>query len=442
MSDSEYLNQYQAAVQSGFSPALLKHFTKHCPKYKEDRRLSCKIEQGFYYYRLADLKAYNKYLWEEWPVPPGKDRAPIPEAIRQDLFQETGFSCGLCSHTDDLEMAHIKPWKTSKCNHPHNLLASCASHHKRYDKGTQNALEQKSIEAVKDRFLEASRFQWHCQAAPVVHSLRLTRFLQEQADALESLPPENRDVLAAVTKTLVQEFQPPDPASASTSEIKEAVVANNKNIEKLQKHSSLPTMTTRQMLEQIQPENEDEEIAQLLESLADEECPHCWGRGFIGWNNLVCQYCEGDGLISKEEVEDYQKEEIDEEECPHCAGKGTTGLRSSQCAYCKGDTVVTRKELKDYSSKNIDEIECPHCNGRGTIGQKGTYCSYCDGEQVVSKTDAQNYQPRELDEVPCPRCGGRGFKFSGDECDLCKGEAVVNRGIDRAYRSKYGSYFD
>ncbi|MDR3615373.1 MAG: hypothetical protein P4L53_17575 [Candidatus Obscuribacterales bacterium] len=39
MSENEFVNQYQAAAEIGLSSELLKHFTKHCRKYKDDHRL-------------------------------------------------------------------------------------------------------------------------------------------------------------------------------------------------------------------------------------------------------------------------------------------------------------------------------------------------------------------------------------------------------------------
>lgn len=93
---------------------------------------------------------------------------------------------------------------------------------------------------------------------------------------------------------------------------------------------------------------------------------------------------------------EYDPKEIDEKPCPHCDGRGTIGFNGEFCKYCGGSQVVTEEDAANYSFDDMEEVVCPHCEGNGRTRLNGEFCIYCKGDCLVSKEMADEYDADEL----------------------------------------------
>ena len=86
-------------------------------------------------YDETKLIEFNNYLNSPWPFTKKAHRPAIPEAIKEDIRQESHYSCAICGHMDNGEVAHIEAVSNTLNNSPENLIYLCPNHHTKYDYG-------------------------------------------------------------------------------------------------------------------------------------------------------------------------------------------------------------------------------------------------------------------------------------------------------------------
>ena len=77
----------------------------------------------------------KNYLNQPWPLPENGKRPSIPNLIKEDIKRESHYSCAICGHMDNGEVAHIEPVSETLNNSPDNLIFLCPNHHTKYDYG-------------------------------------------------------------------------------------------------------------------------------------------------------------------------------------------------------------------------------------------------------------------------------------------------------------------
>ncbi|MDQ5936982.1 MAG: hypothetical protein QG574_4322 [Cyanobacteriota bacterium erpe_2018_sw_21hr_WHONDRS-SW48-000092_B_bin.40] len=432
---TEPISELEAALLLGISPQLLKNFTQNCPKTGQTKLLQFVEERsGVLYFLKDNLVHYDAYLREKWPTREAATRAHIPDSVKSEIRRESRFGCAICQHTNNLEVAHIKSWKTSKCNHPHNLLLLCPNHHTQYDYGHKlhDCLKIEDVNAIKNEMIQASRYKYQMLLEPANSAIRLTKTIDNLNKALKQVDTDSALGLKTIAVELItasEAIETIDTGNASLNK------ANAKAASALKSARNQVNANLTQALEEVSQVASDYD--ELLDSLDGEECPHCNGRGKTGLVGDICVYCRGNGSVTVEELKEYDPDEIDKVECPRCAGRGTIGFRGEFCAYCKGSQVVSKEDVKNYDEDDFDEVDCPHCGGRGTIGLRGEFCSYCKGDCVVSTEDGQEYNRDEIDEVDCPHCQGNGQQFDGEMCKYCFGDTYVDQEKYDAYAKRF-----
>lgn len=56
-----------------------------------------------------------------------RDRAPIPQTIRDAIFARDEYRCRQCGSTNGLQIDHIHPWSRGGSNEPDNLQLLCST---------------------------------------------------------------------------------------------------------------------------------------------------------------------------------------------------------------------------------------------------------------------------------------------------------------------------
>jgi DnaJ-class molecular chaperone len=428
------LNEIEAAMRMGISVELLRYFTKKCPKQGEIKLLvpTTVGEQTFYEQQKVD--EYRRYLNKPWPHEKGK-RPPIPDPIKQDIRLESHLWCAVCGNPNNNEVAHIEAVADTLNNSPENLIYLCPNHHTAYDLGFKPSsnVNMEAIRAAKiikrESRLRMMRFE--ANASKLLHSViasleKLGKDIAaaKSADLTSVIQTETRQLLSAIP-TLLNEAEAAARKDSDFSAVDRAVSqfapTIGKHIIGLTSHSNESQVRTA-------AKSVVDSVNAALATLDEVECPHCGGQGMTGLVGDLCNFCHGDQVVTHEQAESYNPEDLDEAECPRCCGRGMTGLVGDVCAFCNGSCIVTREEAKSYDPSEIEEVLCPHCGGQGTTGLVGDLCKYCGGSCYVSKRDASSYSAKDIDEVNCPHCGGRGMQgLSSYVCGYCNGAQRVSR---------------
>lgn len=68
------------------------------------------------------LHIQHKYRFQRWA-----NRAPIPKAVRELVYQRDGFKCVKCATTEGLSIDHVIPWSRGGPDHPDNFQTLCRS---------------------------------------------------------------------------------------------------------------------------------------------------------------------------------------------------------------------------------------------------------------------------------------------------------------------------
>lgn len=410
------LNKYQAAALLDISPKLIEYFTKKTVKSKDNRKLIAKITKPELLFEKNDLEGYDNWLRAPWPAPP-KKRPHLPDAIREEIKQESNFECAICCKSGEAgEAAHIEPVRQGKCNHPHNLIWLCSNHHTKFDNGCwgpkENSVEV--VRSIKNTLLHFNRFAWQSQADI---SQQIATILHICKELLEQL------------KTGVKE----DEASA-INRIAEKLLDLLPNLTEKQKSKS-----TKQTLEQLSEDIEQERIKpkpntrrkleiatsyeeEYLDKSGLKRCPLCLGENHI--YHYDCPVCGGDGSIRSNVYPDLSP--FERIKCKLCKGSGLNNHMT--CPVCVGDGEIERRfdEVIDYSQ--YDDVECPLCEG--TTKHNYDDCPVCNAEGYLPQRVAFNVDTREYDEVECPLCEARGI-YNHDTCPACRGDRYMQRRFAR-----------
>ena len=132
MSSADRINEYEAAVEYGFSPELLRWLTQNAVVNNE--KLPFDEVDGVFYFTREALRELDKKMSGKWPMPPKGTRPIIPAGIQREIKEEARFSYPVC-HWAQGELAHIRAVSKTCCNHPANLIYLCPNHHSEYDFG-------------------------------------------------------------------------------------------------------------------------------------------------------------------------------------------------------------------------------------------------------------------------------------------------------------------
>ena len=439
------VTKIEAAIRIGIGMELLEYCCVRCPKPKQTRVLAVVNTAQGDMIDEKELNDFHTYLHSPWPLPPKGDRPYLPDIVKEDIRQECHYSCAICGHMDNGEVAHIKPVADTLNNGPDNLIYLCPNHHTKYDLGyapAANITEQEIMAAKLMKRNSRQRMMKHEGNVTKVYRVLLSSIAKIK-EKIEDLPSKN---LVSIYETeantlmgLLSEMT--EQAQEYASKDLEVDVAKKVLIEKapaiakatlgLQPNESGKELRSRM--------TQMAEIAKkVLIDLDEAECPRCGGRGVTGVVKDYCAYCKGSCFVTKKEAEEYDPEEIDEVECPHCGGIGTIGLNQHWCPVCRGSCFVSRDDAELYDENEIDEVDCPHCNGSGQLGYDQHYCPFCKGACRITNAEAAEYDEDKIDEVECPHCNGRGTRgLVGDECKICLGACVVPASKAQAYRDRY-----
>jgi DnaJ-class molecular chaperone len=433
--------EIEAAMQLGITIKLLRYFTKKCPKYGESRLLHKKEVDGIVYHETDDILSYQRYLSEPWPKRPDSERPHIPDAIKEDVKAECHLACAICGDMNRGEVAHIEAVAATANNSPENLVFLCPNHHTEYDLGFKPN-SNVSLEALKaakllKREARVRMLRYEANAYKAVASVLST--VKKLEGKLRSLEP---GPLIEVYETELSALMRDLPAVLETSQAAARKDTTPDNIANLINKAAPTIVRATNGLERSTSSTKIRNAATTviaavetcLVELDEVECPHCGGRGTTGLVGDYCAYCKGDMVVSEEQADAYDPDEINETDCPHCAGRGLTGIGGFLCGYCRGSCKVSRPMAQMYDPDEMDEVDCPHCLGRGITGYSGDICSYCDGACRVSSAVSEAYNRDDIDEVNCPHCNGRGLTGRvGDICHYCRGSQVVSHAKADAY---------
>ncbi|WHY01093.1 HNH endonuclease [Neobacillus sp. DY30] len=431
------INKIEAAIFLGISIELIDYFTKNCPKSGETRTLPVqRTDHGDFFFR-DDLIQYSVYLSRPWPKTKNGTRPTIPTAIRDDIKKESHYSCAICGHMENGEIAHIEAVARTYNNSPENLILLCPNHHSQYDFGYKPASnvtfeEVRAAKIIKQnsrrRMLkfEANAANSLIQLINTINNIENTLSRENNDNIKNIYINEAKQLLVKIPEVTKIALEEAKRDSSSTTEVEKMML------------DAIPNLT-KSVAVKIQDSDDKQEIRDIMSDVIKQAndiiididetyCPRCGGKGTTGLIGDLCTYCKGSCFVSKQEADEYDDAEIDEVDCPRCCGAGTTGLVGDLCAYCKGSQFVSKEQAEQYDETEIDEVDCPRCYGRGTKGLVGDLCAYCQGSQFVSKEQAEQYDETKIDEVECPRCYGRGTTgLVGDLCAYCKGSQFVSK---------------
>lgn len=427
------ITKIEAAIKLGVGMDLLEHFCEKCPKPKQDRKLATVSTAQGDMIDEKELENFQRYLHSAWPKPPKGNRPYLPEAMKEDIRQESHYGCAICGHMDNGEIAHIEPVAETLNNGPDNLIYLCPNHHTKYDYGakpTSNITidEVHAAKALKRR----SRQRMLQYEGNVTRALKsLLRMISDIQKKLKLGPDAT---LISIYETEAKALLPlvndlTDAANAAAQQDREEDVSQ----ELLAMKSPLLTKAVAGIRKESTARDVREAVSHvagisdgILIDLDQEDCPRCGGRGMTGLVGDLCAYCRGSCVVSRQEAEEYDPEDIDEAECPHCHGNGTLGYDQHWCPYCHGSCLVSRDEAEDYDESEIDEVDCPYCNGRGILGYDQHFCPYCKGACRITKAEAEEFDENEIDEVDCPHCNAHGtIGHDQHYCPFCKGACRI-----------------
>ena len=352
------LSKIEAAMKLGVSVELIEYFTKKCPKSGENLKLVVvKTDLGEMYDEIK-LIEYNNYLNSPWPLSPKAHRPAIPDAIKEDIKQESHYSCAICGFMDNGEVSHIEAVSNTLNNSPENLIYLCPNHHTKYDYGytlSSNITigEVRAAKLIKRK----SRFRiLKYEANATKYLFTIINFLKKIENQLKEEENDNLILIYHTEMKKITELIPDLAQKSHEQAAKGEFVTKTEQI--LSKHA--PELTKFANAGTIQNSNKDLRTAvnsiishtsDIIIDIDEVDCPHCGGSGETGRVGDICAYCGGSCVVSREKSEEYDRDEIDEVDCPHCGGSGETGRVGDICALCKGSCVVSHETKVAYFEK-------------------------------------------------------------------------------------------
>jgi hypothetical protein len=124
----DIISIHETSIILGLPEFLIRDFVSY---EFNGRKLACVHKNPLeYIFELSEVDEFREHLDKPWP---GTDRIPPPDFIRRYLKYESQGCCALCRNAKpNYEYAHIRPWPSSRCNNPHNLLHLCLDCHRSY----------------------------------------------------------------------------------------------------------------------------------------------------------------------------------------------------------------------------------------------------------------------------------------------------------------------
>lgn len=438
------ITKIDAAIKLGVGMELLEHFCEKCPKPKQDRTLDTVSTSQGDMVDETELESFQRYLHSPWPKPPKGNRPHLPEAMKEDVRQESHYGCAICGHMDNGEVAHIEPVADTLNNGPDNLIYLCPNHHTKYDYGTKPSSNITTDEVRAAKTLKRRSRQRMLQyEGNVTRALKaLLRMISDIRKELKQVP---NATLMSIYETEAKSLLPlVNDLTANANQAAQKDREEDASCELIAKKSPLLSKAVAG----IRKESTARDVRDALSHVADisdgvlidldeKDCPRCGGRGMTGLVGDLCAYCRGSCVVSRHEAEEYDPDAIDEVDCPHCHGNGTLGFDQHWCPYCQGSCLVSRDEDEDYEESEIDEVDCPHCSGQGVIGLDQHYCPYCKGACRITKTAAEDFDEDEIDEIDCPHCNAIGtIGCDQHYCPFCNGACRMTAAEAAAYKPK------
>jgi len=391
MSKSKKINEYEAAIEFGFSPELLRWFTKN--PIIDEEKLPFKEVDGLYFFRILDLHKINKKMLGKWPLPAKGTRPTIPAGIKREIKEEAQFSCPVC-HRPQGELAHIRPVSKTYCNHPNNLIFLCPNHHSEYDYGyIYENVNLEDVKAFKDSLARFKKLQWSLKGQIIqtyLGALNTAKSLLEINDSVRKCidDSEFEKVLNKVTASI------------------------NKKRKKTKARLKLTV------------ENLEAEIKGYTTSHSKSLCPLCHGKGSTSFYD-PCPVCLGNGELTKgnhrlDRLDDYTL--ID---CRLCEGTGRKD--GDDCPVCLGECQIPQGLDENHDWSQYELVDCRICQGLGR--KDGDDCPVCLGDCQIPQGMDENHDWSQYELIDCRLCEGLGRK-DGDDCPVCLGDCQIPQGMD------------
>ena len=428
--NSNILDQYEAAALLCMSPELLVFLTTHQVKSKDKRKLRVsREERGVVYFDKTELDSYNAWLKAPWPAKAGA-RPGLPTAIRQEVRLEANLECALCKTSGQTgEAAHIDPVKTSKNNHPHNLIWLCANHHTKFDNGClgPKGASNEVVAALKIGLQHFKRAAWQGQAEvskQIAATLSLCGLMQKKLGTAMTAV-ETKALEGVATQAL--QLLPQLALQSAVSVVKPTLEQMTEELAAIDADLtvSIRTRTRRRLKKALSFE------AEFLSRSGLVRCPLC--DGSKTHNGYDCPVCGGEGAVSKDLRVDLDDFELID--CKLCSGTGKHN--GDDCPACGGEGALEQRVADRTDFSMYESVRCPACKGKGR--RNGDDCSECGGDREIPKWAAERIDLGKFEEVDCPRCEGSGF-YEGESCPECHGERTMERRYaDRVDLSKYDS---
>ncbi len=429
------ITKIDAAIALGVGMELLEYFCKTCPKPNAKRKLPVvNTDQG----EMIDedeLRRFQRFLHDPWPMPAKGARPSIPKPIREDIKRESHLACAICGNLNKGEVAHITAVADTMNNGPDNLIFLCPNHHTEYDYGfklSTNVTEEEVRAAKLIKRMSRQRMMKYEQDVTRLLRSLLASIRKIQADIkgassknFTSIYETEAKTLLGIIPELTAKAQEKAKSDAPSDEIEKLLVQKSPLFAKasLGVQADSPSKTVREALSGVSALAND-----VLVELDEVECPRCHGRGMTGLIGNFCAYCGGSCYVTEKEAEKYDPSKIDEVKCPHCKGNGVLGYDQHYCPYCHGACLVSSSDAEEYDPDEIDEVKCPHCKGNGILGYDQHFCPYCNGACRISQEESDEYDPDEIDEVKCPHCKGNGvLGYDQHYCPYCNGACRISR---------------
>lgn len=343
----------QAAIITGFSPALLKKLVSYAPKYGHNRKLQVVQRRPEHLFDENELHSFKAYLEQPWPKPPKSKRPTIPSYIIADIKAECHYRCAICGDMNNGEVAHIDAVSKTVNNSPDNLLLLCPNHHTQYDLGyrASSNIAADDVRAAKamarNARRRALRFEANATGAylAVIEKLRRIREMLN-LDAATTYSPEYTEVLE--THLLESMRKLPELRSAAHD-----AATKDETFERVEALASV----TLDKIPALELEEEHDRVLEFSKQLNLDitgvdlsayqpiECPVCDGSGkHLG---QVCNLCDGEGRVEAGLLEqDIDLSLYEAVECPVCRGSGKH--LSQICYFCNGDGSVERGALERH----------------------------------------------------------------------------------------------
>jgi DnaJ-class molecular chaperone len=349
----------------------------------------------------------------------------------------------------------------SYCNHPHNLLWMCPSHHTAYDHGHRihANLKKDVVRAYKTMLQEGQLRRWRIERRATHELLLLIQDLETARMLLaDSTKIDVRKGVEAYATRVLEEVE--SRATAVT-----AAPAPTKPTPRVVAYAKLARTVATAVKARRSEALEALSVAKAgyLRDAEEAACPLCDGKGSYG-RYETCPVCGGDAVVDAKKAasidvaayasttcplcsgsghfRDYDRcpecggegelssgdaEQVDltayrKQECPLCGGKGGYG-EYDRCPECGGEGKMERRHAERVDLHAYEAIECPLCEGSGTYGFRHS-CPVCEGATTVERNVLRQVDVRDYELVECPRCDGNG---DGGECRACDGRGKVER---------------